>query len=97
MSLSNSSSALCALRFQAGGSVSTAGWFEGRRVIDIGSGAGFPGLPLKLALPGAEVTLLESNRRKCAFLKHVVSDLQLDRRDGSQRPRGRCRARSRTP
>ncbi len=62
----------------AGGNVSTAGWFDGRRIIDVGSGAGFPGLPLKLALPGAEVTLLEANRRKCAFLEHVVSDLQLE-------------------
>ena len=62
----------------AGGNVSTAGWFDGRRIIDVGSGAGFPGLPLKLALPEAEVTLLEANRRKCAFLEHVVSDLQLE-------------------
>ncbi len=62
----------------AGGNVSTAGWFDGRRIIDIGSGAGFPGMPLKLALPSAEVTLLEANRRKCAFLEHVISDLQLE-------------------
>ena len=61
----------------AGGSVSTAGWFEGRRIIDIGSGAGIPGLPLKLALPDAEVTLLESNRKKCDFMEHVVADLGL--------------------
>lgn len=62
----------------AGGNVSTAGWFEGRRIIDIGSGAGIPGLPLKLALPGAEVTLLESNRKKCDFMEHVIADLGLN-------------------
>ncbi len=62
----------------AGGSVSTAGWFDGRRVIDIGSGAGIPGLPLKLVLPGAEVTLLESNGKKCEFMEHVVAELELE-------------------
>ena len=59
----------------AGGTVSTAGWFDGRRIIDIGSGAGIPGLPLKIILPGAEVTLLESNGKKCDFMRHVVSEL----------------------
>ncbi len=63
---------------QAGGSVTTAGWFDGRRIIDIGSGAGIPGLPLKLMLPGAEVTLLESNRKKCDFMECVVGELGLD-------------------
>ncbi len=61
----------------AGGSVSTAGWFDGRRIIDIGSGAGIPGLPLKLIFPGADVTLVESNLKKCDFLEHVVTDLGL--------------------
>lgn len=44
------------------------------RLLDIGSGAGFPGLALKLARPELEVTLLESSRRKCAFLKHVLRE-----------------------
>jgi 16S rRNA (guanine527-N7)-methyltransferase len=45
---------------------------EAATVVDIGSGAGFPGLPLAIALPGAEVTLLESNGRKCAFLEVAI-------------------------
>jgi 16S rRNA (guanine527-N7)-methyltransferase len=37
-------------------------------IADIGSGAGLPGLPLAIALPGTQVTLIESNQRKCAFI-----------------------------
>jgi 16S rRNA (guanine527-N7)-methyltransferase len=45
--------------------------------IDIGSGAGFPGLPLKLWAPGLEMTLIESNQRKATFLREVVRVLGL--------------------
>jgi 16S rRNA (guanine527-N7)-methyltransferase len=38
-------------------------------IVDVGSGGGAPGIPLAAALPGREVTLLESSRRKCAFLE----------------------------
>jgi 16S rRNA (guanine527-N7)-methyltransferase len=38
-----------------------------RAIVDIGAGAGFPGLPLAIALPECEVVLLDSNGRKCAF------------------------------
>jgi 16S rRNA (guanine527-N7)-methyltransferase len=48
------------------------------RVIDVGSGAGFPGLPLKIAYPGLHLTLLEATGKKAEFLKAVVSQLGLD-------------------
>ncbi len=47
------------------------------RLIDIGSGAGFPGLPLKLWVPSLELTCIESNYRKATFLKEVVRALSL--------------------
>ncbi len=48
-----------------------------RQLIDVGSGAGFPGLPLKLACPDLQVTLLESTGKKTAFLRHVITELGL--------------------
>jgi 16S rRNA (guanine527-N7)-methyltransferase len=50
----------------------------GRRVADLGSGAGFPGLALAVALPGARVALVESAERKCAFLRRAVAAAALD-------------------
>ncbi|MBN1473277.1 MAG: 16S rRNA (guanine(527)-N(7))-methyltransferase RsmG [Syntrophaceae bacterium] len=52
---------------------------QSARVLDIGSGAGFPGIPLKIARPSLEVYLLESNRKKTSFLKYLVRELQLDK------------------
>lgn len=49
------------------GVVRVRGW-----LVDVGSGAGFPGLALKLAAPGLKVSLIEPRRRKCAFLKEVA-------------------------
>ena len=49
----------------------------GGSLVDVGSGAGFPGLPLKIAWPGMEVTLVESVSKKTAFLRHVVDALRL--------------------
>jgi 16S rRNA (guanine527-N7)-methyltransferase len=47
------------------------------RIIDIGSGAGFPGIPLKIALPDLQLCLVETNRKKVSFLKHIVRLLNL--------------------
>jgi 16S rRNA (guanine527-N7)-methyltransferase len=41
-------------------------------IADLGAGAGFPGLPLAIALPSARVSLVESNGRKCAFMAHAI-------------------------
>jgi 16S rRNA (guanine527-N7)-methyltransferase len=48
--------------------------FDGS-IVDVGSGGGAPGIPLAAALPEREITLLESNRRKCAFLERWTAEL----------------------
>jgi 16S rRNA (guanine527-N7)-methyltransferase len=50
---------------------------EGRRVLDVGTGAGFPGLPLAIAEPQIEFELLDSNGRKISFVRHVIGELGL--------------------
>jgi 16S rRNA (guanine527-N7)-methyltransferase len=48
------------------------------RVMDLGAGAGLPGLPLKIAAPDLSLTLLEATARKAAFLREVASELALE-------------------
>jgi 16S rRNA (guanine527-N7)-methyltransferase len=48
------------------------------RLADVGTGAGFPGIPIKIARPHLHVLLIEPNVKKCAFLSEVVRALQLD-------------------
>jgi len=50
---------------------------DATQVLDIGTGAGFPGLPLKIFAPSIKVLLLESSQKKCAFLRHIVRGLKL--------------------
>lgn len=51
---------------------------EATSAVDVGSGAGFPGLPIKLWLPEINLTLVESNQKKAAFLREAIRALELD-------------------
>lgn len=48
-----------------------------QRAIDLGSGAGFPGIPLAISMPETRITLIESNQKKSTFLREVISALSL--------------------
>ena len=49
----------------------------GSTLLDIGSGSGFPGIPLKVVLPSVSVTLIDASRKRVSFLKHVIRTLKL--------------------
>jgi len=49
------------------------------RLIDVGTGAGFPGIPLKIIMPKMQLTLVESVGKKADFVRHVVQTLALDK------------------
>lgn len=50
-----------------------------RRLVDIGTGAGFPGIPLKIIYPGMQLTLVESVGKKTEFCRHMVQTLMLEK------------------
>ena len=49
----------------------------GLRLLDMGSGAGFPALPIKIAYPGISITMVDSVKKKAAFLRHIIRTLKL--------------------
>jgi 16S rRNA (guanine527-N7)-methyltransferase len=51
---------------------------DARKVVDVGSGGGLPGLPLKIVRPDLELTLIEADQDKAAFLVHACARLGLD-------------------
>jgi 16S rRNA (guanine527-N7)-methyltransferase len=67
------------VRFHFGESLFAASCykFEKSRLADVGSGPGFPGLPLAMLVPDLEVKLIESNQKKCAFLNEVCRQVDI--------------------
>lgn len=69
--------------------------FEGKgRLIDVGTGAGFPGIPLKIAFPELEVVLLDSLNKRVNFLNEVINELGLT---GIEAVHGRAEDAGRNP
>ncbi|MDT8364780.1 MAG: 16S rRNA (guanine(527)-N(7))-methyltransferase RsmG [Nitrosomonas sp.] len=58
-------------------SLSVLPYISGPSVVDVGSGGGFPGIPIALARPEWQITLVESNGKKAVFLKQVALELNL--------------------
>jgi len=59
-------------------SLAIAGWIHPESsVLDVGSGGGFPGIPLKILMPSLSVTLIDSSRKKNSFQRHVIRTLGL--------------------
>ena len=53
-------------------------FFSGKTLIDVGTGAGFPGIPLKILVPNCKITLMDSLDKRIKFLNEVIAGLELE-------------------
>ena len=58
--------------------VEVADLHKSQKVLDLGTGAGFPGIPLKIAFPELEITLMDSLNKRILFLQDVIDELSLE-------------------
>jgi 16S rRNA (guanine527-N7)-methyltransferase len=58
-------------------SLSVGPYLKGQRIVDVGTGAGFPGIPLAVAYPEREFLLIDATRKKLSFVDHVAAKLEL--------------------
>lgn len=66
------------LHFLDSAALLTLADFRGKSVVDVGTGAGFPGLPLRIIEPSIQLTLLDAQRKRVDFLREVCEDLGLE-------------------
>ena len=68
---------IAALHFLDSAALLTLADFRGKAVADVGTGAGFPGLPLRIVEPSIRLTLLDAQNKRIEFLKEVCGDISL--------------------
>lgn len=69
----------CSLVFAYNGFEKTNEFFSGKSLVDVGSGAGFPGIPLKILFPELSITLIDSLDKRVKFLNAVIDALELEK------------------